>query len=185
MQRLARTEIMAQKTQILGPTAPPLPAARMAAQGVRIEPVRFGDLREIARLQRRAFRPPLAYGLATLFILWTLPHVRFLIARDRTRIVGCAIGDRHGGQSRVINICVDPYEQRKGIGGRLLRALEAALPSGDVVLMVEADNASAKSLYRREGYTEVGVSRNYYGRGKDGIWMQKARTTNAPRKIRI
>jgi ribosomal protein S18 acetylase RimI-like enzyme len=176
---------MAQKSRAFIPSAQPLPAARMAARGIRIEPIRFSELREVAGLQRRAFRPPLAYGLTTLLVLWLLPHVKFIVARDRTQIVGCAIGDRHGGQSRVINICVDPYERNKGIGGRLLRALEAALPIGDVLLMVEADNDSAKSLYRREGYTEVGISRSYYGRGKDGLWMQKHRTVNSPRKIRV
>ncbi|MCC6792579.1 MAG: hypothetical protein IT336_12890, partial [Thermomicrobiales bacterium] len=55
----------------------------------------------------------------------------------------------------------------------------------DVVLMVEDGNAGAQALYRREGYVSVGVSRDYYGRGRDGIWMQKHRTKNAPQKIRI
>lgn len=143
------------------------------------------ELREVAALQKRAFKPRLAYGFSTLILLWSLPYVRFLVARENDRIVGCAIGDRNGGQARVINICVDPAAQRRGIGGRLLRALDIAIPQGDMVLMVEAENETAKGLYRREGFKEVGVSRNYYGRNLDGIWMQKYRDGSSPAKIRI
>jgi len=164
--------------------APPL-AGESAEPWAVITPVRLRDLSRVARLQRRAFRPPLAYGLMTLLVLWLLPHVRFLIARDGERIVGCAIGDRQGGQARVINICVDPTARRLGIGTRLLRELENALSHGNIVLMVEESNTGAQSLYRNEGYKPVGTSRDYYGRGQDGIWMQKQRTPNVPPKIRV
>jgi len=155
------------------------------SDAVRIDNVRFAELREVAALQKRAFSPRLAYSLATLLLLWSLPYVRFLVARQDGRIAGCAIGDRNGGQARVVNICVDPDFQRRGIGAQLLRALEAAIPRGDIILMVETENETAKALYRREGFTEVGVSKDYYGRGRDGIWMQKVRDGLSPRRIRI
>jgi len=152
--------------------APPVP--REAAVGVG--PVGWRELAAVARMQRRAFRPSLAYGLSTLAILRLLPHVRFLVARRGREILGCAIGDRQGGQARVINLAVDPDVRRRGVGTALLRALEAALPDGDMILMVEADNAAAQALYRREGYLPVGQAADYYGRGRAGIWMQKTRT---------
>lgn len=167
----------------LFPSAPPAVSAR--SDSIQIGGVRFLELREVAALQKRAFKPRLAYGYTTLLLLWSLPYVRFLVARQGGRIAGCAIGDRNGGQARVINICVDPAFQRRGIGAQLLRALDAAIPQGDIVLMVEAENETAKSLYRREGFKEVGVSRNYYGRGLDGIWMQKVRDGSSSAKIRI
>jgi ribosomal-protein-alanine N-acetyltransferase len=167
----------------------PIPAPAIGGESVEpwavITPVRLRDLAKVSRLQRRAFRPPLAYGLMTLLVLWLLPHVRFLIARDGERIVGCAIGDRQGAQARVINICVDPTARRQGIGSRLLRELEAVLSQGNIVLMVEESNAGAQALYRKEGYKPVGTSRDYYGRGQDGIWMQKQRAPNVAPKIRV
>jgi ribosomal-protein-alanine N-acetyltransferase len=150
---------------------------------VTIAPARLRDLRAMAHLQRRAFRPALAYGLGTLLFLWLVPRVRCLVARDEHGIVGCAIGDRHDGDGRVISLCVDPDARRRGIGTRLLRELEAALPMGNVLLMVEQDNTAAQSLYRREGYTAVGVARDYYGRGHHGVWMQKQRMPEATRKL--
>jgi [ribosomal protein S18]-alanine N-acetyltransferase len=145
---------------------------------------RVFEARKVAQLQRRSFRPPLAYGVTTILLLWALPKVEIVVARDGERIVGCAIGDCTDGQSRVISICVDPTARRQGIGRRLLRALEDRLTFGDVVLMVEAANESAKELYRQEGYAPVGVSQNYYGAGSNGIWMQKPRGASSP-KIRI
>jgi len=163
----------------------PAPPAESAPTWTIVTPVRVRDLVKVARVQRRAFRPPLAYGLTTLLALWALPKVRFMVARDGERIVGCAIGDRQSSQARVITICVDPTAQRQGIGTSLLRALEAALPAGNVVLMVEEGNGGAQALYRREGYLPVGASRDYYGRGHDGIWMQKLRTATERATIRV
>ena len=154
-------------------------------EGIEIGGVRFLELRDVAALQKRAFKPRLAYSFSTLLLLWSLPFVRFLVARENGEIVGCAIGDRNGDQARVVNICVDPAAQRRGIGARLLRALDAALPLGDMVLMVEAENATAKALYLREGFQESGVSRNYYGRNLDGVWMLKTRDGSSATKIRI
>ena len=153
------------------------------APGVTVAPVRFGDLRGVARLQRRAFRPRLAYTLTTLVVLWLLPQVRFVVAREAGRLVGCAIGDRQDHHSRVVNIAVEPEARRRGVATTLLRALEAALPEGNVLLMVEADNLAARALYEREGYARVGDARDYYGRGRDGVWMQKRRTTLATPKF--
>ena len=160
-------------------------AALVAA--VEVGAARWRDLPAVARVQRRAFRPALAYGLTTLVVLRLLPHVRFLVAHRGGAVVGCAIGDRHDGHARVINLAVDPDARRRGVGTALLRALETALPRGDVLLMVEAENAAAQALYRREGYLPAGTAGDYYGRGRPGIWMQKQRgdASAAPPKLRV
>lgn len=148
--------------------------ARFPGQ-TRLAPVRLGQLRAVAALQRRAFKPRLAYSFPTLLFLRFYPRSSFLVATDENQVVGCAIGDWDGRQSRVVNICVDPESRRRGIATRLLRQLEQELPEGDIVLMAEIENQAARSLYIKEGYSELGIIRNYYGRGKDGVWMQKNR----------
>jgi len=157
--------------------------SQAADDRVVIRAAGLGDLWAVSRLQKRAFRPPLAYGLTALFLLWLLPHVKFLIAKEGDAVVGCAIGDRHGDQSRVINICVDPAARRRGIGTHLLEQIEQLLPDGDLILMVEETNADARRLYARAGFTAVGTGRDYYGRGQHGIWMQKKRTRESTPKV--
>lgn len=146
---------------------------------------RFLDLRKVAGLQRRAFPARLAYGLGTLLVLWALPSVRFIIASDGDEIVGCAIGDQSGGHSRVVNICVDPVRQGGGIGTDLLRRLDEELPVGNLVLMVQEENEAAKALYLKEGFEQMSVSHGYYGKGRNGIWMEKIRTASPSQKNRV
>jgi [ribosomal protein S18]-alanine N-acetyltransferase len=154
-----------------------IPAAERDALAttIAIEPGRFRDILPVARLQRKCFRRSLAYQPTTLVMLYLWPRAQFLVARAAGQIVGCVIGDVHGGQSRVISICVDPDWRRRNLGTRLLERIESRLPDGNMILMVEAGNLGAQQLYRNCGYLPVGESANYYGRGRSGIWMQKTR----------
>jgi ribosomal-protein-alanine N-acetyltransferase len=159
------------------PTEPPAdPGA------IRIEPARWSDLQAVAEIQRSAFRPGLAYGRFALATLKLTPGVRFYVARTAALpVAGCIIGDQHRGEARVMNIAVHPDARRQGIGTRLLRELEAAFPTGDVVLMAEEPNRGAQALYEREGYERTGRNLNYYGRGRHGIAMRKRRTPASTR----
>ena len=147
---------------------------------LEIGPVRVRELRAVARLQRRAFSRRLAYGLGALCLLWALPSVTFLVARREGEVVGCGIGDIHVNQGRVINLATHPDARRQGVGRALLRALEDAFPAGSVVLVVEEDNAAARALYASSGYAHHRHSRDYYGRGRHGVWMEKVRPSDDP-----
>ena len=143
--------------------------------GVEIGSAGWRDLLAVAGVQRRAFPPRFAYTLGTLTILWALPWVHLLVARRDGVIVGCVIGDRVLEGNRIVNLAVDPAAQRQGIGAALLHAAECALPAGDMTLMVQPGNASARALYRRVGYEEESVHSHYYGSGSPGIKMRKRR----------
>jgi len=151
------------------------PTMEATAGQVIIAPARFRELWRLRTLQRRSFRRGLAYSIGTLTLLWALPSTPFIVARQGERVLGSAIGDQNSGLSRVINICVDPDARRHGIGERLLIALEAALPNGDMLLMVQEENTPARRLHEKQGYHSAGVARNYYGKGQNGIWMRKNR----------
>ncbi len=148
---------------------PPVPATVARA--------RWRDLWGVARMQRRAFRPGLAYNFSALVFLWLLPTVTFLVARDgRTgEVRGCCIADRQGGSVRIVNIAVDPVARRRGIATALLRAVTAALPADEIELIVEEHNEGAQTLYTREGFVRTGFARDYYGTGGHGIWMRRPR----------
>ena len=133
------------------------------------------ELPAVARLQRRAFPPRLAYTLVTLGLLWALPWVRLLVARRDEAIIGCIIGDRVLDGVRVINLAVDPDARRQGVGTVLLAAIERVFPTGDMTLMVQAENSAAQALYRAVGYVAESEAANYYGPGRAGVRMRKKR----------
>jgi ribosomal-protein-alanine N-acetyltransferase len=153
--------------------------------GFVIDHATFGDLRAVANIQRQSFRRGLAYGYLQLLLLWLLPNVTFLVAKTRFGIVaGCLIADRYRGDVRVVNLAIDPGFRRQGVGRLLMRAVQRQLPEGHVTLIVEEFNEAAKSLYFKEGFHSVGTARNYYGRGRNGIWMRKERPSGtSTRKI--
>ena len=79
----------------------------------------------------------------------------------------------------VLNIAVAPQHQGQGLGGLLLAgALREAFAAGAhrCLLEVRASNRSALALYRRQGFIEDGVRRNYYPSGagrEDALLMSK------------
>ncbi|MGI9253402.1 MAG: GNAT family N-acetyltransferase [Thermomicrobiales bacterium] len=166
--------------------APKDPVTPSSHAAVSVGAVKWRELGAVARLQERCFRPGLAYRLSTLAMLKGLPWTAFLVARAEPggAIAGCAIGDWHEGNSRIVNIAVDPAHRRRGVATALLGAIDVALPDGDMVLMVEADNPGALALYEGCGYLQTGPARNYYGVGRHGIWMRKPRPGGVP-KVRV
>lgn len=152
---------------------------RSLAQGtddLLIEAARPRDLPAVAALQKRAFPPRLAYTLPTLALLWAIPWVRLLLAWRGGQLAGCIIGDRVLDGTRIVNLAVEPGARRQGVGTALLLAMESELSRGDMLLMVQEENAPARALYGRLGYREEAVSANYYGPGRPGIRMRKVRT---------
>ncbi|WP_367947835.1 ribosomal protein S18-alanine N-acetyltransferase [Rathayibacter sp. VKM Ac-2858] len=94
-------------------------------------------------------------------------HTRYLVAEDAGELVGyagllCPVGAHEGD---VQTIAVLATARRAGLGRRLLRALVAAAAergAREVFLEVRADNPAAQSLYRSEGFEEIGVRPAYY-----------------------
>lgn len=90
-------------------------------------------------------------------------------------IVGYAGLAAAGGQADVQTIGVRADRRGHGLGARLLVALleEASRRHcAEVFLEVRADNAAARRLYERYGFTAVGVRKRYYQpSGVDAIVM--------------
>jgi len=142
-----------------------------------LRPPREGDLDRLVeienaafsgdRLSRRALRRLMASSSAAL-----------ILAQEERRIVGCAVVlFRRGTKSaRLYSIAVDPAFTGKGIGARLLYAVEAEARSRDRSLMsleVRADNAAAIALYEKAGYMLLQRKSGYYEDGEDGLKMTK------------
>lgn len=133
---------------------------RVSNAGLR--PMLESDLTAVMEIERRAYDFP-----------WTLG-----IFRDCLRVGYCcwvyereAVLEGYGvmsvaaGESHILNLCVRPESQRRGIGRRMLRHLMglARRHRVDMVLLeVRPSNAGAVHLYESLGFNEVGVRRNYY-----------------------
>ena len=146
---------------------------------IRLRPALLRDVILLQGLQRRCFAGSQAYGIVTLLVLYFWPRSHIIVACAGERVIGCAVGDSDRGQTRVLNLCVDPDFRRLRIATTLLTSIENHFGDPYVTLMVEDKNIGAQALYRMHGYLPVSDLRNYYGRNRHGILMQKHRPTTA------
>jgi ribosomal-protein-alanine N-acetyltransferase len=83
--------------------------------------------------------------------------------------VGFILSRIAAGEAEILSVAVSAVRRGKGLGRQLLdlhlRQL-AGLGVQTVFLEVAEDNSSARALYRRAGFRDVGRREGYYGAGK-------------------
>jgi ribosomal-protein-alanine N-acetyltransferase len=105
------------------------------------------------------------------------PRRDYVVLADVDGLLGYA-GLDHGGEvADVMTIAVAPRGQGRGSGRVLLAELERRAHlrgASGVMLEVRADNAAARGLYERGGYTVLSTRLRYYQPGDvDAIVMRK------------
>ena len=146
-------------------TQPPIEIARAT----------WRDVRALVQLDRRCFKPIDAYAWYEFLDLCVRPGLITLKAIQNDRIVGFIAGDprRQEGHTIIITIAVDPDYQRRGIGERLMREVEARSALPRLQLMVRKSNLPALHLYRKLNYAIVETWPRYYEDGEDAYVMEK------------
>lgn len=139
------------------------------------------DLRQVLEIERASFENPWS---STLFLQeLRIPFSRIVVVRptdgDDTTIAGYLCRWLVADEIHILNVAVHPRARRRGIGHLLMEEAlrEARVHKAEAVtLEVRRSNASARHLYEALGFEEVGVRRNYYGRGEDALIMRLALT---------
>ncbi len=149
---------------------------------VQIERATWRDVRALVNLDRRSFKPIDAYAWYELLNLCIWPGLISLKAIQDDRIVGFIAGDprRQEGHTIVVTLAVDPGYQRRGIGERLMREVEARSALPRLQLMVRKSNLPALHLYRKLNYAIVETWPRYYEDGEDAYVMEKKLTLPTP-----
>ena len=147
-----------------------------------LRPYRPDDFERLFRIDQAAFVPALAYSRAELRYYVTAHRSRTLVAVDDPGgpPVGFVIGrGTHRGWGTIVTLDVDPAWQRRGVGSRLLAAIEDWLRGEGVrVVSLEtpADESGARRFYERNGYQLGGRVRGYYHGRLDAFGMVKRLT---------
>jgi ribosomal-protein-alanine N-acetyltransferase len=92
-------------------------------------------------------------------------HRLVLLVEREGVLLGFLVAQHIASEWELENIVVSPTERRKGIGGRLMRALmDAAAQSASesVFLEVRESNHSARHFYQETGFQQAGIRKNYY-----------------------
>lgn len=145
-----------------------------------IRRLKLGDLPQVLRIERAAFRAE-GYSAISFLLHLARDYRGAFVACEDGQVVGYSLarlgrtrdGIRRGG---ITSLAVAPGHRGRGVGRQLLaRALEYLRErgAGEADLEVRADNLPAQSLYRSAGFRPAGVLPDYYGRGRDGLRMIK------------
>ncbi len=114
----------------------------------------------LAVLHAEAFETP--WDADSLSALLASPGV-FAIEEPDGFILIRVVAD----EAEILTLAVRPSARRGGLGRRLVEAAvvrAAALGAERMFLEVAEDNAAARALYARTGFTEAGRRRGYYAR---------------------
>lgn len=87
------------------------------------------------------------------------------IFEEGQEMLGYAVLMLAVGEAELLDIAVATRHQRHGWGRKLLEELMALARRRDMqrmVLEVRASNAAAIALYRKAGFTDIGLRRDYY-----------------------
>lgn len=87
------------------------------------------------------------------------------------QLLGFAILSQVLDELHLLNLCVAPQHQRKGLGRFLLCHLlqeGRAAKMNTVFLEVRPSNQAARKLYQQTGFCEVGYRKDYYPGGLKG-----------------
>ena len=133
-----------------------------------IELMNISHVPQIGELERICFHDPwseasIASELENRLSLW-------LVSLDGEKVTGYVGSQTVLGWTDLMNIAVHPDYRRQGIGETLVRALMDKLKeqgSECLTLEVRASNDSAKALYYKLGFQEVGRRKNYYRNPKE------------------
>ena len=101
-----------------------------------------------------------------------------LVVERAGELIGHAVMSVAAGECHLLNLCVAPSWQRRGLGGILLEhVVRLALAHGceSIFLEVRPSNRDAIRLYQRSGFTVIGKRPGYYSNGdgrEDAIVMR-------------
>ncbi|MFI3188497.1 ribosomal-protein-alanine N-acetyltransferase [Crenothrix sp. D3] len=89
---------------------------------------------------------------------------RCWVCESQNKVVGYSLLSVAVGEAHILNISVDPAEQKQGIGRKMMEnAIDYARGRAETVFLeVRPSNIHAIALYENLGFNEIGVRKGYY-----------------------
>lgn len=120
---------------------------------------------------------------------FSVPFRETYLAREGGDIAGLVVITMYGTfRGYIQSLFVAPAFRGRGLGEELMRFAEGRIfaRSPNVFLCVSSFNKGARKFYRRLGYAQAGVIKDFFEKGSDEILMRKTlgplRTFSSRRK---
>lgn len=142
----------------------PLPIEKEAPsnQRLRLRAMRWEDLPFVVQVEHLAYEFPWTEGI---FRDCLRAGYCCRILEDKGRFAGHGVMAVAVGECHLLNVCIHPHYQRRGLGRQLLLHLLDVARKGHArvaLLEVRRSNRAAYALYSELGFNEIGLRKNYY-----------------------
>ena len=124
------------------------------------------DIEEVTKIENLSFKYPYP-----LIVFYDYLQKIFLVAEENGNIVGYAIGDKE--RHLIVSIAVHPDYRRQKIGSKLMNSILRQM-NEYAILQVRKSNEAAIKFYKKLGFVEKDVIKEYYIDGEDAILMFKS-----------
>lgn len=146
---------------------------------MQIRDATYNDLPRVLEIERLSFVQP-----------WSLSSFRRELSLSFSRLILALMDDGEdaggviagylcrwlvAGESHILNVATHPDFRRHGVGTALMEeaVAEARARNGSLMILeVRRSNLEARRLYRKFGFEERRLRRNYYGPGEDALVME-------------
>ena len=133
----------------------------------------FEDVKSVAQIEAECFSVP-----------WSENSFEDSLAREDTVFLVCVDEGVVGyigmylsfEEGEITNVAVTPSYRQRGCGNLLIEAVkkEAKARNAEcVILEVRVSNAPAISLYKKNGFEEIGIRKNFYEHPKEDAIIMK------------
>ncbi len=129
---------------------------------VEIRTMSYTDLKSVITVEKKAYPHPWTLGIFRDCL--RIGYNAWVMTLDK-EIIGYGIVMLSPGEAHILNICIEPDFQKKGLGRYLLRHILKKSKQTDVdmvLLEVRRSNTTAQQLYQSEGFHELGLRKAYY-----------------------
>lgn len=144
---------------------------------LQMRPMQQNDIDKIIVVERRCYEFPWTPGifrdcLRVGYCSWV-----YQLGQE---IVGYAVMSVAAGEAHILNICIHPEFQGRGLAKPLLQrmlSLAGQHHANDLFLEVRVSNSAALKLYDTFGFNEIGIRQGYYpanGGREDAVLLARS-----------
>ncbi|MES2488351.1 MAG: ribosomal protein S18-alanine N-acetyltransferase [Pseudomonadota bacterium] len=138
-------------------------SAQLQPSQWRLLPMHPSHLPQVLEIEERAYPFPWTEGILKDCI--KTGYSSWVITNTIGEVMAYSFMSMAVGEAHILNICVDPNQQRQGLGLFLMQHLITLARAANctiVLLEVRKSNKGAFKLYDSLGFQRLGLRKNYY-----------------------
>lgn len=129
----------------------------------RLAPMHPSHIPQVLEIENRVYPFPWTEGI--FHDCLRVGYSSWVVTNTLGEVLAYALMSMAVGEAHILNLCVCPEHQRRGLAQFLMKHLLMVARAGNVTLVlleVRASNRAAQRLYEGFGFKRLGLRKSYY-----------------------